>query len=152
MPDSADIEAALVAKLRGDTTLLGYATGGVWEDEAPPGLTAFVIVALLDATDVQGFGGRAIEDPLYLVEYRELKLKPPATSHAKAAAALIDGLLDPQPPLPPATLTVPGYGLMTLQREVRIRSTEVDDRDESIRWNRRGGHYRVMLSVNSLNA
>lgn len=143
--DSSDIDSALVAKLGADGQLLALAPNGVYVDEAPPGMTKFVIVSLVNERDEQVFGARAIEDALYLVEYRELK---PATGvgNAKAAAARIDELLDPQPPLPPATLTIPGYGLMTVHREERVRETEIDDRDESIRWNRRGGRYRLMAS------
>jgi hypothetical protein len=59
----------------------------------------------------------------------------------KDAAARIDTLLDN------GTLAVAGYKLMLIQREERVRVTEVDDVDRSIRWQRRGGRYRVMTSV-----
>jgi hypothetical protein len=35
---------------------------------------------------------------------------------------------------------------MAMYRETRVRITEVDEVDVSIRWNRRGGHYRVQMT------
>ena len=137
MADSGELDKALVAKLGTDMTLLGYMTNGVYWDEAPQGSTKFVIVSLVSAEDVQQFGGRDHEDALYLVEARALST---ASANVAAAAARIDALLDN------GTLTITGYNLMLLQREERIRMTEVDDVDPSIRWYRRGGHYRVMAA------
>jgi hypothetical protein len=42
---------------------------------------------------------------------------------------------------------VTGYTWMTLHRESRIRVTEVDEADSSIRWYRRGGNYRCQMSL-----
>lgn len=144
MSDSSDVDAALVALLQADSTLAALTPGGWFMDEAPAGLTQFGVVSLVDEHDEPMFGGRAFEDALYLVKVVELSTV--AVKHAKAAAARIDALLDPQPPLPPATLTIPGYGLMVSRRESRVRSTEVDDVDSSIRWYHRGGRYRVMVA------
>lgn len=146
MADSSDIDAALVLKLASDTTLTGYLQSGasVFVDIAPPGAVKFVIVSLIEEHDEWVFKGRAFEDALYLVEARMLST---AGGNIKAAAAQIDALLDPQPPLPPATLTVSGYGLMTMHREERIRGTEQDDVDPAILWHRRGGHYRLTMST-----
>lgn len=137
MADSSEIDNALVAKLGADTTLLALVPNGIYVDEAPAASTRFVIVALVDEHDEQKHGGRAFEDALYLVEARMLST---VGGNIKAAAARIDALLDG------GTLTVPGYTLMLMQRESRIRTTEVDDVDASIRWQRRGGQYRVMVS------
>jgi hypothetical protein len=139
-PDSSDIDSALVAKLQADATLMALMPGGVWIDEGPASLTQFVIVSLVDEADDPVFGKRAIEDALYLVEARE---KKPLTGsgNIKAAAARIDALLEDQ------VLTVAGYAHMALHREARIRLTEVDETDSSIRWWRRGGHYRVQQSL-----
>lgn len=139
MPDSSDIDAALVVKLGSDATLLSYCPNGVYVDEAPPGVTRFVIVSLLDEIDVDQFGGTAYEDALYLVEARMLSTV--AGANPKAAAARIQTLLHDQ------SLTVAGYASMTVHREARLRQTEVDDIDPSIRWHRRGGQYRVQMSV-----
>lgn len=139
MPDSSDIDNALVAKLGADATLLALVPNGIYVDEAPAGSTRFVIVSLVDEHDEQQFGGRAYEDALFLVEARMLSTV--AGANIKAAAARIDALLDH------GTLTVAGYSLMTLHRESRIRLTEPDDADSSIRWYRRGGEYRLMASL-----
>jgi hypothetical protein len=138
MPDSSAIDNALIAKLAADATLLGHCPNGVYWDEAPPGSTRFVIVSLIDQFDEAVFGGRAIEDALYLVKAVALST---ASVNMQAAAARIDALLEDQ------TLTVSGYSYMTMHREARVRITEVDDVDASIRWFHRGGHYRVQMSV-----
>jgi len=144
-PDSSDVDAALVLKLQSDTTLAALLPGGWYIDEAPAGLTLFGIVSLVDEHDEPMFGGRAFEDAIYLV--KAVEKKPLSGSgNIKAAAARIDVLLDPQPPLPPATLTIAGYGLMVSRRDSRVRSTEVDEVDSSIRWYHRGGRYQVMVA------
>ena len=130
---------ALVAKLAGDATLAGYMQAGafVFMDEAPAGSTKFVIVSLVDETDAYTFEGRSHEDARYLVEARVLST---AGGNIKAAAARIDALLNL------GTLTIAGYGLLLLRRAERIRMTDVDDQDASIRWHRRGGHYQLMAA------
>jgi len=144
--DSSDIDAAIVAKLGADATLLSYCPNGVYVDEAPQGMTKFVIVSLIDEVDNPVFGHRAFEDALYLIEARMLST---AGGNIKAAAARIDALLDDQaltigsPPSP-----VTGYTQMAMFRESRVRMTEVDEVDPSIRWFRRGGNYRVVMDVN----
>jgi len=139
MPDSSDIDNALIARLGADATLLALAPNGAYWEEAPPGSTRFVIVSLVDENDVQQFGARSYEDALYAVEVRMLSTV--AGNNPKAAAARIDVLLEDVP------LVVAGYTPMRLHRESRIRMTEVDEVDPSIRWYRRGGNYRVQMSL-----
>jgi hypothetical protein len=136
--DSSDIDNALIAKLGADSALLALMPNGVYYDEAPQGSTRFVIVSLIDEHDEAMFEARAFEDALYLVKAVSLST---AGGNVKDAAARIDALLEN------GTLVVPGYKLMTMHREARIRATEVDDVDQSIRWQHRGGRYRVMTSV-----
>jgi hypothetical protein len=138
MPDSSLIDNALVAKLGADVTLLSYCTNGVYWDEAPPNATKFVIVSLIEEADEAEFGGRAYEDALYLVKAVAIST---AGANVQAAAARIDALLEDQ------TLTVSGYTHMVMHRESRVRITEVDDQDASIRWFHRGGHYRVQQAL-----
>ncbi|HMJ85538.1 MAG TPA: hypothetical protein VK504_20290, partial [Vicinamibacterales bacterium] len=107
-------------------------------DVADEGMDRFVIVSLIDESDEQMFGERAFEDALFLVEAR---VRSNTNANIKAAAARIDVLLGDQP------LTVAGYSTMTVHRESRIRMTEIDDADRSIRWYRRGGNYRVVMST-----
>jgi hypothetical protein len=138
MPDSSNVDAALTAKLLADATLMALATDGVYFDEATAGKTKFVILSLVTESDEPMFGARAFEDATYLVKYVEL-----GTSgiNAKAAAARIDVLLEQ------GTLTVTGYGLMVMRRVERVRYTEVDDVDSSIRWQHRGGRYQIVVST-----
>lgn len=135
--DSSDIDNALIAKLGADTALLAICVNGVYMDEAPPQSRAFVIVSLVDERDEPQFGGRAFEDALYLVKAVALST---AGANMKTAAARIDELLNY------GALIIPGYSLMVMRREGRVRQTEVDEVDSSIRWQHRGGHYRVMVS------
>jgi hypothetical protein len=138
MADSSDIGNALVTKLGADAALLALCPNGTYWDEAPAGSTRFVIVSLVDEVDDGVFGARAIEDGLYQVEARMLST---AGGNIKSAAARIDVLLEQ------GTLTVAGYSLMALFRESVIRGTEVDAIDSSIRWLRRGGNYRLVVST-----
>lgn len=144
MPDSSDIDAALVVKLSSDAALLAICTNGVYVDEAPastPAMTKFVIVSLVDEVDEGKFGGRAYEDALFMVKAVMLGTPNGPAPNIKGAAARIDALLEDQP------LIVNGYTWMTMHRESRIRTTEVDDVDPSIRWYHRGGNYRVQMSL-----
>lgn len=145
MADSSDIDQALVAMLGSDATLLSYCPNGAYWDEAPPNATAFVIVSLVDELDEAVFGGRAIEDHLYLVK---AVARSTAGANIKAAAARIDALLEDQVIGLGSPIGVDGYTWMTCHRESRIRMTEVDDLDGTIRWQHRGGRYRVQMSVN----
>lgn len=137
MSDSSNIENAVIALLGADATLLGYCPNGAYFDESPPNSTRFVIVSLVDEHDVPMFEGRAFEDALLLVKAVMLST---AGGDVKAAAARIDTLLDQQ------TITVAGYNSLMLRREARVRYTEVDEVDQSIRWFHRGGQYRVVAS------
>jgi hypothetical protein len=50
--EGAEAYEFLYTKLSGDSTLAGYATGGVWPDMAPPGTaTPFVVFQLQSETD-----------------------------------------------------------------------------------------------------
>lgn len=138
MPDSSAIDTALLAKLNGDDTLIALMPNGAHWDEAPAGSTRFVIVSLVDSSDVGQFGGRSYEDALYLVKAVALST---SGGDVKAAAARIDALLEN------GTLAPTGYTLMTMQRESRVRYTEVDEADAAIRWQHRGGRYQVMVSL-----
>lgn len=140
-PDGSEIDNAIVAKLGSDPTLLTFLPNNVYMDEAPAGSTRFALVSLVDELDAHAFGGRSHEDVLYLIKAVVLSTTTNANATAKQAAARIDALLEG------GTLTVNGFTLMTMHREARIRATEVDDVDPSIRWYHRGGHYRVVMSL-----
>ena len=137
-PDSSVIDAALLAVLQGDATLAALMPDGVFMDPAPPGVQRYVIVALVLAEDHATFGARAIEDCLYLV--KAVMLTTTGTSGIKDAAARIDALLEDRP------LVAAGYDWIVTHRDERVRYTEVDAADTSIRWHHRGGRYRVQMA------
>ena len=150
MRNSSDLDAALVARLGSDPALLALCPNGVYFNTAPAGSTRFVIVGIADTNDVpmQGGGGRAIEATLYAVEARMLVLAGDDPNAINEAAARIDELLEDQPLLAPGSPAeqVPGYAWMYLSREGRLREIEQDAINPNIRWFRRGGHYRLMMS------
>lgn len=138
MADSSEVDSALIAKLMADGPLMASMTDGVYFDEASQGKTKFVIVSLVTEFDEPMFGARAYEDATYLVKAVALGS---SGADVKTAAARIDAVLDGQP------LTVTGYKLMVMQRVERIRYTEVDEIDKSIRWQHRGGRYQIVVST-----
>lgn len=138
LPDSSAIDAALLALLQTDATLKAELPDGVYMDQAPPNCERFGLVSLVMATDVPAFGQRAIEDVIYLVK---AVARVEDGSSTKVAAARIDQLLENTP------LTVTGYGWMTCHREERVRYMEVDDVDTTLRWQHRGGRYRVQMAL-----
>lgn len=138
MSASSAINRALMAKLGSDSALLTAMPNGVYFEEAPPGMTKFVIVSLVSAFDEDVFGQRGFEDCLYLVQARGLD----ASADVTVAADRIDVLLG----APGATVTATGYATMAVQREERIEDVETDDFNPDLRWYRKGGHYRVQMA------
>jgi Protein of unknown function (DUF3168) len=139
MPDSTEIEIALIARLSGDAALTALLPDGVYVNQAKQGKTRFTLVSLVIASDAGQFAAvgqrRATEDCLYLVKAVTLDQ---SRARAGDAAARIDALLEDQP------LTITGYTCARIAREERIDETEVDDLDASIRWQHRGGRYRLV--------
>lgn len=138
MSDSSDIDSAIVNVLLNDATLHSLMPDGVYFDEASPGKTRFVIVTVVESPDIPMFNRRGFEDPLYRVTAVELGS---SGVNVKAAAARIDVLLEQQ------ALTIPGYSHCMTRRENYVRATEVDDVDATIRWQHRGGEYRVVVTA-----
>lgn len=136
LPDGANVDAAIVARLRGDATLMGLMPDGIYFDVAP-GAQRFLLLAIIDGFDTPMFQSRAFENTTYLV-----KAVAPLSSGADVdrAAARIEALLQR------AVLTVADYGRVEVEREARIRVTEPDEVDKSIRWQHRGGRYLVVAS------
>lgn len=142
MPDSTAIDTALVARLSGDATLTGLLPDGVYFDIAAQGKKNFAIVSLVIAFDrgrmaVAG-KRRASEELLYMVKAVTFGSSGAA---AGQAAARIDALLEDAP------LVIPGFTCHSIHRIERIRDTEDDDADASIRWQHRGGRYRLLVSA-----
>jgi hypothetical protein len=148
LPESSAIDSAVIGLLAADATLQSLMPGGVYYQLAPPNMQQFVIVSIADNADQPMFGGRAWESVLYLVKAVEFSSPTVHNSNARAAAERIDVLLDPQPPAPPATLTISGFTALVMQREGRrVRDFETDAKDATIRWAHRGAHYRVWAAA-----
>jgi len=147
VPDSSTIDGAIIAVLSNDATLKALMPDGVWFDEGPANLTAFVLVSLIAEVTIADIGvfragggtRRGIEDYYYDVIAKARTTS--AGNNAKAAAYRIDQLLEDQ------ALTATGYTWMTTHRVERIRAVEVDDLNTSIHWQQRGGRYRVQMAV-----
>jgi hypothetical protein len=139
--DSSEVDSAIVARLSGDAELVALLPDGVYFDVAAQGLQRFVLVSVVIAFDRGQFGDpgarRALEDITYAV--KAVTFGSSGTT-AKQAAARIDALLEDQP------LTIPGYHHGSTERIERIRDTEDDETDASIRWQHRGGRYRVLVT------
>jgi hypothetical protein len=150
MSDSTALDQAVMDALLADPILRALLPDGVFWEQAGASLvdggpaTRCVIVSLVEAHDEPMFGGRAYEECVY--EIKAVVLSTVVGASVTAAAARIDALLDPQPSRRPTPLVIPGYQLMVLRRQARIRMTEVDDQDTTIRWFHRGGHYQLMAS------
>jgi hypothetical protein len=138
IPDSSAIDNAIVGVLLADPTLAALMPDGVYFGVGKPKAGRFVIVSLIDAIDEPVFGRRGYEDVLYLIKAVALAS---TGGDVRAAAHRIDELLEDQP------LTIPGYVHMGTCREARIRYPETDEVDDTIRWQHRGGHYRVQASL-----
>ena len=149
---SSAITSALITKLLADSALLALAPDGVFRDVAGASMATggsakrFVIVSFVMGINTLAFQQRSHQQALYLVEARMLST---AGGDANAAAARIDELLDPQPPAPRPTLTIPGYRLMAMYQEEPTEQTEFDEADASLHWNRVGGRYRVWAAPTS---
>lgn len=143
LPNSWDIDAAVIGTLQADAVLTSLCPDGVFYDRAKPGLKKFVIVSMTDPHDQSTFGGRAIEIVTYLVKAVGLS-SVFTVANAKAAALRIDELLHDK------SLTPNGYVFMDCIRDEntpRVRYEEPDPVDASLAWRHGGGHYRVRVSL-----
>lgn len=141
--DSGEIDNALMARLQGDAQLMALVPDGVHFDEATQGKKAFALISLVEArTPAQMAAAgdrRAVEDCEYIVK---AVLLNGSNATARQAAARIDALLEDQP----QALVITGFTCLAIARVRRIRDTEVDSVDATIRWQHRGGYYRVVAA------
>jgi hypothetical protein len=138
LPDSGEIDNALVQRLQNDAQLMAMLPNGVHFDEAPQDSEHFALVSLVEALNRSQLGDaqarRAAEQCEYIVKAVMLNA---SSANARQAAARIDTLLEDTP------LTINGFTCLEIYRLRRIRDTEVDSVDASIRWQHRGGYYRI---------
>jgi len=139
IPDASAVEQGVIAKLLGDSTLIGLMPNGVYVDVAKPGAKRFVIVSLVEHNDVDVFGGRALEELTILVKAVALAS---TGNDVRQAAARIDELLESAD-----DLEIEGYELMHIRRVSRVRITEVDEVDPDIRWFHRGARYEIKVAL-----
>lgn len=142
--DSSLVDDAIIATLLNDSQLRSLLPDGVWSDVAGEGKTRFVIISLVDHSDVRVFDGLAYEDALYLIK-AVVKSGVPG-GDIRAASFRIDAILagaDGKGALIP----IPNYGSLSIARESRVRYTEPDEEIDAVRWFHRGGRYRVHASA-----
>lgn len=131
---SVAVDAAVVAKLQADATLLGLAPGGVFPDLAPEQTpTPYLIVALDSHEDVDEENQVAFENAVYLVMAID---KADDAAGANAAYARAHTVLTG------SALTASGVTVMDVTRRGRVRLAE---RDGSVIWRFVGGRYLVMV-------
>lgn len=140
--DSSLVDEALIAKLINDSQLRTLCPDGVWSDQAGEGKERFVIISLVDHNDVPVFEGRGFEDSLYLIK----AVVKNGKGDIRGASARIDEILsgaDGRGVIIPVT----NFGELSVAREARVRYTEVDDQEPTLRWLHRGGRYRVHAAL-----
>ena len=138
MADSSLLDAAVVNKLLGDSTLMGLLPDGVYIDYVTPGAQRYTLIAITSAPDTSMFGARAFEAPVYQVYAVALSV---TGANIQAAAARIDALLDG------ATVSATGYRPAVLYRLSRVRHSDPDTQDASHRWQTRGGEYGLLAAA-----
>jgi len=142
LPDMSAIDAAVIAKLDGDSILSALVPSGVFWDLAPQGTTLYVSVSLAEFVNEGVLGGA---DGIDRVGYTvKVVSRTTGGTTVRDAAARIHDLLHLQSlDLDPST----GYEQMICKRVQRIRHTEPDAADPAAHWQHRGGVYDVMVSL-----
>jgi hypothetical protein len=140
--DSSLVDDAIIATLLKDSQLRTLCPDGVWSDQAGEGKERFVIISLVDHNDVPVFEGRGFEDALYLVK----AVIKNGKGDIKGACGRIDEILSGADGRG-AIIPVADFGELSIAREARVRYTEVDDQEPTLRWLHRGGRYRVHAAL-----
>jgi hypothetical protein len=130
----------LYSTLVGDTTLSGYASGGVYRSMAPPQTTTpYVIMSFQAGTDVVTMNGfRLIDDTIFQVR----AVGPGSKSQQIAQAA---GRLDALLSIPSSGVTA-GGAILSCYRESPLTFDELVNGEL---WNNMGGLYRVIIQRTS---
>jgi len=138
LPDSGEIDNAVIDALNADAELRALAPDGVYFGAAPPGRESFVIVSLVEGLSLAQMGAtterRAAEQVQYIVK---VVLLNGEDADARKAGARIDAVLEDQ------TIPIDGYTCLSIVRTDRIRDSEPDAAEPSIVWKHRGGYYRI---------
>jgi len=138
LPDSGEIDNALLDVLNADAELRALAPDGVYFGAAQQGKEQFVLVSLVEHLTLAQMAAptarRAAEAVQYIVK---AMLMNGADADARKAGARIDALLEDQ------TIAIDGYTCLSIVRTNRIREKEPDAVEPSIYWLHRGGYYRI---------
>lgn len=134
-------ETWLYGVLSNDTTLLGYAPGGVFADLAPDGTLTPYVIFNAQSPGVNSLtmnGVRLLSNPLY-----QVVATGPASqmSSIANAAAEIDKLLKP-----PASGTVAGGYISSSYQETPLMLSQVIN---TVKWKSIGGLYRLSVQQTS---
>jgi hypothetical protein len=142
--DSSEVDAAITALLLNDPTLQTILPDGVYFDVGAQESQRFILIQQITQRDEPQFddanGGIAWEEYRYAIQAIALNS---TGADVKRAAQRIHELLQDNP-----DLGIVGYSTMRVQRDTstgRIRFSEVDPENTSIRWQHRGAHYLVMV-------
>ena len=137
-PDSSNVDDAILLLLMNDPPLHSMMPDGVFYEEANPGATRFVIVSLDAEFDEASFGKRTVEEAVYLIKAVALST---SGGDVRSAAARIDALMEDS-----KRITASGFTIVAVNRVERVRTTEVDEMNADLRWQHRGGRYRVQAA------
>ena len=138
-PDSSNVDSAIINLLLNDSQLKTMMPDGVFYDEANPGAQRFVIVSMVEEFDLATFAKRGVEEAVYLVKAVALST---SGGDVRGAAARIDALLEDT-----RQLNAAGFTIVDCHRVERMRITEVDAVNADLRWQHRGGRYRVQAAL-----
>lgn len=129
------VDAALWAKLTGDATLMGLATGGVYHRVAPAGTsTPFVVFNLQDGESSYTQGRLATRDLVYLVKGIDEGLSGKVAGQIDERVNVL---------LTDVMLTVAGWTNIYLRRSSDVEYIEVAD---GVVYQHVGGLYDVMVT------
>lgn len=128
----------LYSVLSTDSTLQGYAPGGVYRSLAPPSTASpYVILIYQAGTDAVNFGGgRAYASMIY-----QVKAVGPASNTAGImnAAARADGLITTG-----AQVSITGGTILSSFREQPL---QIDELVNGEQWSNFGGLYRILVKA-----
>jgi hypothetical protein len=139
--DSSAIDAALLARLRGDAALTATLPDGVHFGFAPQGARTFGLVRLEGVVETPVFGDPGQRRGLEALTYEVAAVtRDTSQTPMLAAAARIDALLEDAP------LTVAAFEVLSVVRVGRVRAPLPDAADPSLLWQRAGAQYRVLVA------
>jgi hypothetical protein len=134
MSDASQMKAAVFSALNGDPTLQALMPDGAWWNQAPPGKTQFIIVALPGHEDLYEFQDEAFERFTYQITARSKEASSLAVDAAAARIRLvIEGMT-----------SATGYLVTAAERIEAIAYSDPDPVDAALLWQHAGGLYEIL--------